>query len=51
MGAWGYVFLAYGIVWSAIVLYLLCLKRRLRLAETEAAQLRSVEGVQGHAQK
>ncbi len=33
MGHWGFVFLAYGIVWSAIVLYLVLLKRRLRKVE------------------
>lgn len=41
MGAWGFVFLAYGIVWGAILLYWLALKRRLRRAETELAQLRA----------
>jgi len=43
MGAWGFVFLAYAIVWGAIVLYLVSLKRRLRRAEVELAQLRSEE--------
>jgi CcmD family protein len=43
MGAWGFVFLAYGIVWGAIVLYLLALKRRLSRAEAELARLRSAE--------
>ncbi len=33
MGHWGFVFLAYGIVWSAILLYLVLLKRRLQKAE------------------
>ena len=33
MGHWGFVILAYGIVWSAIVLYLVILKRRLRTVE------------------
>jgi CcmD family protein len=32
---WGYVILAYGIVWGAILLYTLLLKRRYRAAETE----------------
>ncbi|MBI4522588.1 MAG: CcmD family protein [Deltaproteobacteria bacterium] len=35
MGAWGFVFLAYGIVWSALLLYLVTLKRRIRNAERE----------------
>jgi CcmD family protein len=41
MSAWGFVFLAYGIVWGAILIYWLTLKRRLRNAETELAQLRA----------
>ena len=41
MGAWGFVFLAYGIVWCAILIYWVTLKRRLRRAETELAQLRA----------
>jgi CcmD family protein len=40
MEAWGFVFLAYGIVWGAILIYWLTLKRRLRRAETELGQLR-----------
>ncbi|MCH6544526.1 MAG: CcmD family protein [Deltaproteobacteria bacterium] len=36
MGHWGFVFLAYGIVWSAIVLYLVILRRRLGRVEREA---------------
>ncbi len=32
MGQWGFVFLAYGIVWSAILLYVWLLKRRIRKA-------------------
>ena len=35
MGAWGYVFLAYGTVWGAIVIYFILLKRRYRSAESE----------------
>ena len=45
MEAWGFVFLAYGIVWCAILIYWLTLKRRLRRAETELAQLRALPGV------
>ncbi len=41
MGHWGFVFLAYGIVWSAILLYLFLLKRRLQKAEAEQALFRS----------
>jgi CcmD family protein len=41
MDAWGFVFLAYGIAWGTIVLYLVSLKRRLSRAEAELAQLQS----------
>jgi CcmD family protein len=51
MGAWGFVFLAYGIVWAAILLYLLILKRRLKRAELELAELRSVEEFSSDEQK
>ena len=32
MGQWGFVFLAYGIVWGVILLYVVLLKRRIRRA-------------------
>jgi CcmD family protein len=51
MGAWGYVFLAYGIVWGVLLLYLFSLKRRFRRAETELAQLHAAEEWPRHAQK
>jgi CcmD family protein len=51
MGAWGFVFLAYGIVWSALVLYLVSLKRRFRRAEAELAQWQSAEELQSNAKK
>ncbi len=35
MDMWGYVILAYGIVWSAILFYTVWLKRRYRAAENE----------------
>ena len=50
MGAWGFVFLAYGIVWCAILIYWLTLKRRLRRAETELAQLRAFQESQKNVQ-
>jgi CcmD family protein len=50
MGAWEFVFLAYGIVWCAILIYWLTLKRRLRRAEVELAQLRTSEESQSNAQ-
>jgi CcmD family protein len=43
MGAWGFVILAYGIVWTTLALYLFALKRRLRKVEEELSQLRLSE--------
>jgi len=43
MGAWGFVSLAYGIVWSAIVMHWIYLKRRYRAAEAELSRLRALE--------
>jgi hypothetical protein len=51
MSGWGFVFLAYGIVWGALLLYLLVLKRRFRLAEAELARWQSAEELQSHAKK
>jgi len=39
MGHWGFVFLAYGLVWLAIILYVVSLKLRLRKIETELRAL------------
>lgn len=41
MGSWGFVFLAYGIVWLALLAYLVGLKKRLREVEVELSRLRS----------
>ena len=38
MGQWGFVFLAYGIVWGAILLYVVLLKRRIRAAAVMEAR-------------
>lgn len=35
MNAWGYVFLAYGIVWFVLLLYFFLLKRRVRKVGAE----------------
>ena len=43
MSMWGYVILAYGIVWSAILLYTVSLKRRYRAAEHELQRLRDAK--------
>lgn len=51
MGPWGYVCLAYGIVWSTLLLYLFALKRRFRRAEAELAQWQSTEELQSNAKK
>jgi CcmD family protein len=51
MGPWGFVFLAYGIVWGCIVIYLFALKRRCRCAEEELMQLRATEESSAHGKK
>jgi CcmD family protein len=51
MSGWEFVFLAYGIVSTALVLYFALLKKRLRRAETELEQLRSLEGTEKDAKK
>ena len=51
MSSWGYVFLAYGIVWSTLLLYLFSLKRRFRRAQREVARLSFAEEPKKHAQK
>jgi len=50
MGPWGYVALAYGIVWGVIVVYWFVLKRRHRAAETELNGLRPSEAASSHDQ-
>jgi CcmD family protein len=49
MQPWGFVFLAYGIVWATIVLYVIALKRRYQKAEAELAQLCPAEEIHGRA--
>lgn len=49
MGPWRFVFLAYGIVWAALLLYLFLLKRRARKVEVELSSLRSMEDLKKHA--
>ena len=49
MAAWGFVFLAYGIVWCAVLIYLVALRRRRRRAETELAQLHTSRESQKNA--
>jgi CcmD family protein len=50
MRAWSFVFLAYGIVWGTIVLYLISLKRRYHRAELELAQLSPAEEIHDRAE-
>ena len=51
MGAWGFVSLAYGVVWGVIVVYWFLLKRRYRQAEAEIARLKSLEASSNDVQK
>ena len=48
MGPWGFVSLAYGIVWGVIVLYWFLLKRRYRDVEAELNRLNSSEAAGSH---
>ena len=50
MGPWGYVVLAYGVVWAAIVLYFVSLRYRLRKAEAET-RLRTGAGYSEYNEK
>ncbi|HBA38460.1 MAG TPA: hypothetical protein DCZ05_01575 [Deltaproteobacteria bacterium] len=49
VSAWGFVFLAYGIVWFALLIYLGNLKRRFRKVERELSSLRSSGGLKKNA--
>ena len=49
MGMWGYVILAYGIVWGTISLYTVLLKRRVRAAENELERLSDAKEFEHHA--
>lgn len=51
MGPWVFVSLAYGIVWSAIIVYWIFLKRRYRAAEMELSRLRSLEASSDNVKK
>ncbi|MCY4486094.1 MAG: hypothetical protein OXF11_03130 [Deltaproteobacteria bacterium] len=47
MGQWGFVFLAYGTVWGAVLLYVVLLKRRIR--KTAAMEIpRTGKEAHGH---
>ena len=51
MGHWAFVFLAYGIVWTAILGYLLSLKVRLKNVQAELDLLETSEGNAGPASR
>jgi CcmD family protein len=51
VASWGYVFLAYGVVWGCIVSYLFALKRRYRCAEEELMELRTTQELSDHGKK
>lgn len=51
MGAWGFVSLAYGIVWGAILIYLILLKQRYANTAAELDALTSKEATGGDAKK
>ena len=51
MGPWGFVSLAYGIVWGTLVVYLIFLKRRYSRATVELDQLRPMGETGGDEKK
>lgn len=50
MGHWSFVALAYGIVWSVIMVYFFSLKRRYRKAQVELSVLTSAQTINEHEQ-
>jgi CcmD family protein len=48
MGHWGFVIMAYGIVWSSIAVYVTILKRRLAKAQRNLDAVRARPGVEEH---
>ena len=51
MGPWGFVSLAYGIVWGVIGVYFFSLKRRYRSAQADLHSLGSAEALERDAKK
>jgi len=49
MGAWGFVALAYGIVWTTLVIYWLTLRKRKSKAEAKLFQLASTRRTERNA--
>lgn len=50
MGHWSFVALAYGIVWSVIVVYFFFLKRRYKKSQVELSALTSAQTINEHEQ-
>ena len=51
MGPWGFVGLAYGIVWGIILLYVISLRRRYRSAQAELVALEPAEATDQDVKK
>ena len=51
MGAWGFVWAAYGIVWGTILVYWFWLKHRYKQAEAELARLKAMEATADNDKK
>jgi CcmD family protein len=49
MDGWGYVLLAYGVVWTALVIYWLILRRRMSRAQAKLSEMESYERTDPHA--
>ena len=48
MDGWGYVLLAYGIVWTALLVYWLTLRNRMSRAQAKLAQIESSPKMASH---
>jgi len=51
MGPWGFVGLAYGIVWGLLLLYTISLRRRYHSAQAELAALSQAEATEPNGKK
>jgi CcmD family protein len=51
MGPWGFVSLAYGIVWGLLLLYTISLRRRYHSAQAELSALSQVEASEHDGKK
>jgi CcmD family protein len=45
MDGWGYVLLAYGVVWTALAIYWLTLRKRMSRAEAKLSEITSTRRV------